>query len=64
MRKPEPEIYHLTVERLGGGLSAEECVFVDDIAVNCDAARDLGMTAVQFETTDQARSEIERALDA
>ena len=25
MRKPEPEIYELTLERLGGGLRAEEC---------------------------------------
>jgi putative hydrolase of the HAD superfamily len=64
MRKPEPEIYRLTVERLGGGIRAEDCVFVDDIAVNCDAARDLGMVAVQFETTAQARAEIEAALAA
>ena len=62
MRKPEPEIYELTVERLGGGLRAEDCVFVDDIAVNCDAARDLGMVAVEFETTAQARADIEAAL--
>ena len=62
MRKPEPEIYHLTVERLGGGLTAEDCVFVDDMAINCDAARDLGMVAVRFETTDQARADIEAAL--
>ncbi len=62
MRKPEPGIYHLTVERLGGGLGPEDCVFVDDIAINCDAARELGMTAVQFETTEQARADIEAAL--
>ena len=62
MRKPEPEIYELTVERLGGGLRAEDCVFVDDIAINCDAAREVGMTAVVFETTEQARAEIELAL--
>jgi putative hydrolase of the HAD superfamily len=62
MRKPEPEIYRLTVERLGGGLTAEDCIFVDDIAVNCDAARDLGMVAVRFETTDQTRAGIEAAL--
>lgn len=62
MRKPEPEIYQLTVERLGGGLTAADCVFVDDIAVNCDAARELGMTAVLFETTEQARADIEQAL--
>ncbi len=64
MRKPEPGIYHLTVERLGGGLAAEDCIFVDDIAVNCDAARELGMTAVLFETTDQARADVEQALTA
>jgi epoxide hydrolase-like predicted phosphatase len=62
MRKPEHGIYHLTLERLGGGLSAEECLFVDDLAINCDAARELGMVAVQFETTAQARAGIERLL--
>ena len=62
MRKPEHEIYHLTVDRLGGGLRPEQCVFVDDIAINCDAAREVGMTAVVFETTEQARAEIELAL--
>jgi putative hydrolase of the HAD superfamily len=62
MRKPEHEIYHLTVERLGGGLRAEDCVFVDDIAINCDAAREIGMQAVVFETTEQARADVELAL--
>ena len=64
MRKPEPEIYHLTVERLGDGLAPEDCVFVDDTAINCDAARSLGMAAVRFETTVQARADIEAALAA
>lgn len=62
MRKPEPEIYELTVERLGAGLRAEECVFVDDVEVNCDAARALGMRAVQFHHSGQARTEVEAAL--
>ncbi len=62
MRKPEPEIYTLTVERLGAGLEPADCVFVDDIAINCDAAAELGMAAVVFETSEQARIEIEAAL--
>ncbi len=62
VRKPEPEIYALTVERLGGGLEPADCIFVDDIEVNCETARQLGMTAVMFETTEQARAEIESAL--
>jgi epoxide hydrolase-like predicted phosphatase len=60
MRKPDPEIYELTLERLG--LTAQECVFVDDIDVNCDAARALGMTAVHFVSSEQAIAEIETAL--
>ena len=30
MRKPEPGIYELTLERLGG-VPATECLFVDDM---------------------------------
>jgi putative hydrolase of the HAD superfamily len=62
MRKPEPRIYELTLERLGDGLRAEECVFVDDLEVNCDAARELGMTAVRFDDAGQAIAELESAL--
>jgi putative hydrolase of the HAD superfamily len=62
MRKPEPGIYELTLERLGGDLSAEDCLFVDDLEVNCEAARALGMTAVRFEDAAQAIPELESAL--
>jgi putative hydrolase of the HAD superfamily len=62
MRKPEPAIYELTVERLGGGLRAEECLFVDDIELNCESARALGMTAVRFEHADQAIADLRSAL--
>jgi epoxide hydrolase-like predicted phosphatase len=61
MRKPEPEIYELTVERIGG-VATSECVFVDDTEINCDAARELGMTTVQFRDNEQAIAEIEQAL--
>ncbi len=60
MRKPDREIYELTLERLE--LPAEECLFVDDTEVNCDAARDLGLTAVHFRGNEQAISEIEAVL--
>jgi epoxide hydrolase-like predicted phosphatase len=62
MRKPEPGIYELTVERLGDGLRPEECLFVDDFEHNCEAARALGMTAVRFEDAEQAIPELESAL--
>jgi putative hydrolase of the HAD superfamily len=60
MRKPEPEIYALTLDRLG--VPAEACLFVDDIDINCAAARDAGMAAVHFTETEQAIREIEAAL--
>jgi putative hydrolase of the HAD superfamily len=61
MRKPEPEIYELTLERLGG-VEPEVCLFVDDIEINCDAARELGLNAVHFRSNEQAIPEIEAAL--
>jgi putative hydrolase of the HAD superfamily len=60
MRKPDPEIYELTLEQLG--VPAERALFLDDIEVNCDAARGLGMTAVHFRQADQAIAELESAL--
>ena len=62
-RKPEPRIYEIVLERLGD-VPAEECVFLDDFAINCEAAREAGMQAVQFVTTEQALSELEPLLAA
>jgi putative hydrolase of the HAD superfamily len=62
-RKPEGRIYELTLERLGGGLQFEDCVFVDDLEHNCDAARELGMSAVRFENASQAIAELKGMLD-
>ncbi len=61
MRKPEPEIFELTLERLGS-VRGEDCLFVDDVEVNCEAARSLGMRAVRFHDSEQAIREIEAAL--
>jgi putative hydrolase of the HAD superfamily len=63
MRKPDPAIYELTVERLGDGVRASDCIFIDDIDVNCETARSLGMAAVQFQSTEQAIAEVEALLD-
>jgi epoxide hydrolase-like predicted phosphatase len=63
LRKPDPAIYTLTLERLGG-VAPERCVFVDDLDVNCDTARELGLTAVRFESADQAIPEIRAAFSA
>jgi putative hydrolase of the HAD superfamily len=59
-RKPEREIYEITLERLD--VAAQAAVFIDDIEVNCTAAAELGMRAVWFRNTEQAIQEIEAAL--
>lgn len=62
MRKPDPRIYALTLERLG--LPAEKTVFIDDVDVNVTAAKDLGIRAVQFTDTDATIAAVEAALAA
>jgi putative hydrolase of the HAD superfamily len=61
MRKPDREIYDLTLERMGGP-APDQCLFIDDTDVNCDTARRLGMSAVHYRDNDQAIAEIREAL--
>ena len=61
MRKPEPEIYELTLERLGG-LAGSDCVFLDDLEPNCETARALGMAAVLYRDSEQAIAEVDEIL--
>jgi epoxide hydrolase-like predicted phosphatase len=60
VRKPERAIYEMTLEGLG--VSADAALMIDDIELNCDAARALGMQAIWFQSTDQAIAEVESAL--
>jgi putative hydrolase of the HAD superfamily len=61
LRKPDPAIFLLTLERLGH-VAPERCVFLDDLDVNCAAARELGMAAVRYESAEQAIPAVESAL--
>jgi putative hydrolase of the HAD superfamily len=62
MRKPDPEIYALTLARLG--LPAQACVFIDDLEHNVVAAREVGLHAVHFRDTDQAIADVRAVLEA
>ena len=57
MRKPEPRIFEHTLALLG--LRPEECVFVDDLRHNIDAAVALGMVGVLHHSYDQTLLELE-----
>jgi putative hydrolase of the HAD superfamily len=62
LRKPDPAIYAIVLERLA--LPAQACAFVDDIAVNVEAARALGFAAVHFRDTAQAIAELDALIAA
>ncbi len=60
MRKPAPEIYALSAERIG--LASEECVFVDDLSVNLEPAAELGMATVHHRAAADTIAQLERLL--
>jgi putative hydrolase of the HAD superfamily len=62
MRKPDPRIYALTLERLG--LEAEACAFVDDLVHNVEAAQALGFTGVHHAETARTIAALDAALAA
>ncbi len=59
-RKPEPQIYELTLERIG--MPAGACLFIDDLQPNIEGAQAAGMQAVHFRDNVQAIAEIRTAL--
>lgn len=60
LRKPDPRIYQIALERLG--VAAIETVFLDDIGRNLKPARELGMLTIKFEDEVQALGELAQAL--
>jgi putative hydrolase of the HAD superfamily len=56
MAKPDPAIYLHTLKELG--TQPGETLFVDDKAVNVEAARALGMKALEFTTIDRLRDDL------
>jgi epoxide hydrolase-like predicted phosphatase len=60
IRKPDPRIFQLTLERLGG-IAPEEALFLDDYASNVEAAEGLGIRGVLVEPDPSAAL---AALDA
>jgi epoxide hydrolase-like predicted phosphatase len=56
MAKPEPEIYQITLDRLG--VEPHEALFIDDLPRNTLAAEALGINAIVFTTPAQLRVEL------
>ncbi|MEO3977565.1 HAD family phosphatase [Streptomyces sp. CAU 1734] len=60
VRKPDPAIYRILLDRLG--TEAGRCVFVDDNAENCAAAAGLGIRPVLFTDTASTVRELSAVL--
>ena len=58
MRKPEARIY--APRRRALDLAPDECVFVDDLRPNVDAAVALGLVGIHHTTYDATATELER----
>ena len=50
-RKPFNDIYNLTLERFN--IKAENAIFIDDNLRNIEAANNLGLNGIQFESPEQ-----------
>ncbi len=59
--KPDPGIFQLALDQLG--VEAHEAIFVDDMRRNVEGASSAGLHAIQFQTSLQMRSDLERMLN-
>jgi epoxide hydrolase-like predicted phosphatase len=59
--KPDPEIYHQSLQGLG--VPAQEAVFIDDFEHNVQGALDVGMYAIHFKDRQQVLRDLETLLD-
>jgi 2-haloacid dehalogenase len=54
--KPDPAIFQVLLKRIGR--RAEECLFIDDVPANAQAARRLGFGAIEFVSPEDLRVQL------
>jgi putative hydrolase of the HAD superfamily len=60
LRKPDPAIYQMMCDALC--VQPQNCVYLDDLGINCKPASMLGMQAIKVITAEQALSDLGLAL--
>ena len=60
VRKPDPRVYKMMCEALG--VLPENCVYLDDLGINCKPAAMLGMHAIKVTGEDQALADLAAVL--
>ena len=59
VRKPDPKIYLMMCDLLA--VKPQDCVYLDDLGVNCKPAAGLGMIAIKVTSESQALDDLELA---
>ena len=60
IRKPDPRIYMMMCEALR--VEPAQCIYLDDLGINCKPAAALGMAAIKVTSGEQALTELYAAL--
>lgn len=60
VRKPDPRIYQMMCEKLG--VEPRECIYLDDLGINCKPAAALGMHAIKVTSGEQALADLSATL--
>lgn len=60
VRKPDARIYQMMCEKLG--VEPAECVYLDDLGINCKPAAELGMHAIKVISGEQALADLSAVL--
>jgi putative hydrolase of the HAD superfamily len=61
IRKPDPRIYQMMCEMLE--VSTENCIYLDDLGINCKPAAELGMAAIKVVNGEQALQDLGALLN-
>ena len=60
IRKPDPRIYQMMCDALG--VQSAECIYLDDLGINCKPAAAIGMAAIKVTSGEQAIMDLSRLL--
>jgi putative hydrolase of the HAD superfamily len=60
VRKPDPRIYQMMCEALD--VAPSQCIYLDDLGINCKPAAALGMAAIKVTSGEQALADLSALL--
>ena len=60
LRKPDPRIYQMMCETLN--VTPQQCIYLDDLGINCKPAATLGMKAIKVISGAQALADLDALL--